>query len=174
MDQNLLIVLIIFVALVAVALLAQAAVMIAIYAKSKALIDITTRLTPKVEAVIESSRLAVDDSKKLIDEGKKLVEEVTAKTGNILDSARKQMGRVDELLEDASARARVQLDQAEMVLDDAMRRAQQTVAMVHGGVMKPLREIQGVTNGVRTAVGYLFRSRRSDPAHATADEEMFI
>jgi len=83
------------------------------------------------------------------------------------------MARVDEVMEDATARARIQLDRAEMVIDDTMNRAQQTVALVHSGIMKPLREIQGVSAGVKAALNFLTRGRNS-PVHATADEEMFI
>jgi hypothetical protein len=39
--------------------------------------------------------------------------------------------------------------------------------------MKPLREIQGVSAGVRAALNFLMRGRNG-PVHATADEEMFI
>jgi hypothetical protein len=55
-----------------------------------------------------------------------------------------------------------------------MSRAQETVATVQSGIMKPLREIQGVAAGVRTAIFYLMRGGRPSPAQATADEEMFI
>ena len=55
-----------------------------------------------------------------------------------------------------------------------MSRAQETVATVQSGIMVPLREIQGVAAGVRTAIFYLMRGGRPTPAQATADEEMFI
>jgi hypothetical protein len=55
-----------------------------------------------------------------------------------------------------------------------MSRAQEAVVAAHRGIMKPLREIQGVAAGVRTAVFYLMRGGRPSPAQATADEEMFI
>ena len=165
--QNLLGIMTVFVVVAAIALVIQMAMLIGIYKSSRGLAENVQRLLPKVEALVETSRVAVDDSRKLI-------AEATAKTNDILDAARKQLARIDELLEDASARARVQLDRAEMVLDDTMNRAQETVALVHGGIMKPLREITGVAAGVRTAIDFLMRGRRSDPAHATADEEMFI
>jgi len=47
-------------------------------------------------------------------------------------------------MEDASSRARMQMDRAEMVLDDTMI-ARRDRGLVHGGIMKPLREIQGVS-----------------------------
>lgn len=77
------------------------------------------------------------------------------------------------MLENAAGRAYIQMDRAEMVLDDAMSRAQETVAVVHSGIMKPLREIQGITAGVQAAIHFLLRGRRSH-VQATADEEMFI
>ena len=61
-----------------------------------------------------------------------------------------------------------------MVLDDAMSRVQQTVGLVHGGIMKPIREINGVAAGVRAAIQYFTRGGRPNPDRATADEEMFI
>jgi hypothetical protein len=69
---------------------------------------------------------------------------------------------------------RVQFDRAEMVVDDVMTRAQETVAVVHGGIMKPIREINGVAAGVRAALHYFMRGGRPSPDRVTADEEMFI
>ncbi len=187
-QQTLLNIMTVFVIVSAIALIVQAGTLLGIYKASRALEQNVTRLLPKVElllpkvealipkieimlpkveALVETSKGAVDDTRKLI-------EEVTVKTGAILDVTHKQLARIDEVLEDASGRARIQFDRAELVLDDAMTRAQETVITVHKGIMKPLREIQGVTAGVRTAINFLTRGRRNDPARATADEEMFI
>ena len=166
-QQTLLTVMTVFVAVAAIALVIQMAMLIGIYRSSRTLGNNVQRLLPKLEALVETSRTAVED-------GRRMIGEVTEKTNDILEVTRRQLARIDELLEDAAARARVQLDRAEIVLDDTMNRAQETVALVHSGIMKPLREIQGVAAGVRTAVEFLMRGRKPDPAHATADEEMFI
>jgi hypothetical protein len=55
-----------------------------------------------------------------------------------------------------------------------MTRAHQTVAMVHGGIIKPIREINGVAAGIRAALHYFMRGGRPAPDTVTADEEMFI
>jgi biopolymer transport protein ExbB/TolQ len=168
MDPNtLLVIMAVFVAVAAIALLIQAWFLFGIYKASRALEENARRLLPKVEALVEASRDAVEDSRKQI-------AEITTRTADILDVTRRQLARVDEVLEDAVARARVQLDRAEMVLDDTMTRAQETVALVHKGILKPLKEINGVAVGIRTALRYLLRGRRPNPAQATADEEMFI
>jgi len=67
------------------------------------------------------------------------------------------------------------MDRAELVLDDTFGRVQSTVATVHGGVMRPLREISGVSAGIRAALNHLAKgAARPAPAQATQDEEMFI
>jgi hypothetical protein len=165
-QQTLLTIMAAFVIISAIALIIQAGFLFGIYKGLKNLEEKTTPLIPKVDALVEASRSAVTESRTQI-------HDISLKTGDILDVTRKQLARVDEVLEDAAVRARVQMDRAEMVLDDALNRTQETVAAVHSGIMKPLREIQGVQAGIRAAVNFLTRPRHNGPV-ATADEEMFI
>jgi ElaB/YqjD/DUF883 family membrane-anchored ribosome-binding protein len=167
MDQNLLIILTVFVAVAAIALIIQAGLLLGIYKSSKSITENLQRLMPKIDSLLETSRATVDESRKQI-------AEISTRTNDILDVTRRQLHRLDEVMEDATSRARTQLDRAEMVLDDTMGRVQDTVAMVHAGVLKPLKEIQGVAAGLRAAFFFLLRGARPNPAHATADEEMFI
>jgi ABC-type transporter Mla subunit MlaD len=168
MDEHLLLVIMaVFVGVATVAMVIQACMLFGIYKASRAMQQNTERLTPKVEALIESSRHAIDDSRTQIIG-------VTTRANDILDSARKQMARVDELLSDAASRTRRQMDHAELVLDDAMDRAEKTIATVHGGVMKPIREINAVAAGLRAALHFLMRGGRPSPDQVTVDEEMFI
>jgi len=150
----------------AAALVIQAGFLFGIYRASRGMNENVQRLMPKIESLLEASRQTIDDSRKQI-------ADITSKTSEILDVTGKQLHRVEELLADATTRAKVQMDRAELVLDDAMGRAQQTIAMVHGGVVKPLHQIHAVAAGVRTALSFLLRGR-PNPTHATADEEMFI
>ena len=165
-QQTLLTVMTVFVCISAIALLIQMGMLIGIYRATRGMQDNVQRLLPKIESLIDTSRQTIEDSRKQI-------LDITSKTNDILEIARKQMERLDEVLEDATARAHVQLERAEMVVDDVMERAHSTVAVVHTGIMKPLREIQGVAAGLRAAIQFLMRSR-PNPTHATSDEEMFI
>jgi cell division protein FtsL len=165
-QQTLLTVMTVFVCISAIALLIQAWMLSGIYRATRSMQDNMQRLLPKIESLIDTSRQTIEDSRKQI-------LDITSKTSDILEIARKQMERVDEVLEDATARAHVQLERAEMVVDDVMERAHSTVAVVHTGIMKPLREIQGVAAALRAAIQFLMRGR-PNPTHATSDEEMFI
>jgi hypothetical protein len=55
-----------------------------------------------------------------------------------------------------------------------MSRVHHTVIQLNNGVLKPVKEINGVAAGVRAALDTLVRGKRPNPAQATADEEMFI
>ncbi len=168
MDQNtLLILLIIFVALAAIAMFIQAVMLIGLFVVARKLQEKIMPILPEVAGIVAATRRTVDQIEKH-------VQKIGASSTAILDITKQQVMKVDELLSDASTRAKVQMERAEMVLDDTMTRVQQTVSVVQRGVIRPVREIQGVLSGFRTALAYLGRSRRATVDHATSDEEMFI
>ncbi len=166
-ENTLLILLIIFVAISAVALLIQAVSLLGLFMVAR---DIRTKLLavwPEVQEIIGISRRTVDRVEKHIDK-------IGATSVEILGTTKQQVAKIDELLNDATTRAKVQMERAEMVLDDTMTRVQETVWIVQKGVLRPVREVHGVWSGIRTALQYLGRGSRPTVDHATSDEEMFI
>jgi hypothetical protein len=165
--QFLLTIMAVFTGTAAVALLIQAAFLIGIYKSSRKTQVSFEKLAARIESVADNSLSAVIEIKANIGE-------LTTKTNAILDSTGRQIKLVEGVVNDATTRARNQMDRAEMVLDDAVSRAHETLAVVHTGIMKPIREINGVALGVRAALQYFFQGGRPNPDRATADEEMFI
>ena len=157
----------VFVAVSAAALIFQAAMLYGTYKASRELRDRIIPLTVKVDALVETSH-------KTIDEARLKMGEVVTRTNQILDIAKQQMETVSEVVEDASERTRRQLKNAEIVVEDALARAQETVEMVHKGILTPIRGINGVAAGVRAALTFLLRGTRPSPDQVTVDEEMFI
>jgi methyl-accepting chemotaxis protein len=179
--EILLIILAVFTAVAALALVTQAVLLLAIYkasrqmqAKMEHLAPQIEQLAPRIQTMAEDYLALAKEAKTQIHEISEKILEIGEKSGEILDSTRRQLARVEELVNDVAGRAHKQLDRAEMVADDVMSRAQETIALVHGGIMKPIREINGVTSGVRAAIRYFMRGGRPNPDRATADEEMFI
>jgi len=166
-QQNLLLIMTIFVSVAAVALLIGTIALIAIFVVSKRTQDKVTDLMPTVTRVLLSAEITLAETRTH-------VRDIGAKTNSILDTTKAQVARIDELLNDASVRAKVQLERAEMVLDDAMDKTQSTVSLIHRGIVTPIREVHGVLSGVRAAISHLGRSRRPSVEKVTADEEMFI
>jgi len=169
MDQTIVLLWIIaaFVFISAVAMCIQAGFLYGTYKSAKAMEQKVVPLMPKVESLVETTRATVEQSRKQI-------ADITAKTSEILDSTKRQILKIEEVVSDGTGRAKAQMDRVEIVLDDTMSRAQETVAMLHNGVMRPLREINAIVIGIQTAFQYLARGKRPSVAQATSDEEMFI
>ncbi len=168
MDPNaLLYVMTAFVIIAAIALCIQAGMLAAMYRTTKAMQMQIQPLVPKVESLVETTKTTVEQSRKQI-------VDVTTRANEILDSTKRQLAMVEDVVSDASARAKVQLERVELVLDDTLNRAHETVATVHDGIMRPLREINGIAAGIKTALAYMARGNRPSPDQATSDEEMFI
>jgi len=166
-ENTLLILLIIFVAISAVALLIQAVSLLGLFMVAR---DIRAKLLgvwPEVQEIVGISRRGVERVEKHIDK-------IGAASVQIVDTTKQQVARIDDLLSDANTRAKVQMERAEMVLDDTMTRVQETVSIVQRCVLRPVREAYGFWSGVRTTLHYLGRGTRSTVDHATSDEEMFI
>lgn len=166
-QQNLILVLTIFVGLACFAMVVQAVMLIALF--------LTAR---QIKAKIFELAAPVTDvlgvSKRTLTKLDGYVDKVGAATGSILETTKGQVDRISGLLDDASLRAKVQMERAELVLDDTMTRVQTTASYIQSGVLRPVREVHGIFAGVRTALMHLSKPGRATVDHATADEEMFI
>jgi len=124
-------------------------------------------ILPQAKSILAKTEATVDQSKKN-------VIQITEKANEIMDLAKSQMMKIDSVVTDASSRAKVQLERAEMVVDDTVTRVHSSVSAVHNGILRPIREINGVATGVRTAVQHFMRGNRPSVAQVTQDDEMFI
>jgi ABC-type transporter Mla subunit MlaD len=133
----------------------------------KGLREDVNRVVPRAESVIESAEKSLDQSRRQFNE-------VAAKANAVLDTTKAQLERVDGVLAEAADRARVQMQRVEMVLDDTLGQIHRTVTVLNNGILKPLREVNAISAGVRAAVTHFLTGRRPNVAQATSDEEMFI
>lgn len=172
MDEHTL--LTIFVGLAALAMLIQAGTLLGLFIVARKIQEKVSVMTGPITGLIDTSKNLVDTSKKTLQTVEGHIDRIGKSSNAILDTTKQQLAKVDVLLTDASTRAKVQMERAEMVLDDTMGRVQQTVSFVQSGVVRPVREVQGIVTGIRTALTHLGRGGRSTVDHATADEEMFI
>lgn len=172
-EQTLLTVMTVFVCLAAIALIAQAGFLYGIFKAARAAQESVKTFMPKAEALLPKAHALLETSHQTIQDSRRQIADITTKTSDILAATHTQVQRIDSLLEDASSRARVHMDHADLLVSDTLDRAHKTVIMAHGGIVKPLLQIQGVAAGLRTAIQFLSRGR-ANPAEAHADEEMFI
>jgi F0F1-type ATP synthase membrane subunit b/b' len=155
------------VALSSISLVVQAVAAIKTYQAVKKLGDRIEPLLPQAEQALKSAQ-------ETLVEGRRQLAEITAKTSEILDVARIQLGHFDQTREEVTTRLRVQLERAELVLDDSLSRFQDVVGSVHRGVMWPVKEVSGLLAGIRAGITTLRQSGRPSVAEATNDDSMFI
>jgi hypothetical protein len=166
-QEMLLVVMTFFVAISGLALLIQAFLLYGIYRTTKSIQTEALSILPQAKSILAKAETTLDDSRKHI-------VEITAKANEMMDIGKLQLVKLDEVITDASSRAMVQLERAELVVDDTMSRVHHSVTSVHNGIIKPIREIQGIATGVRTAMEHFLRGQRPSVAQATQDDEMFI
>jgi hypothetical protein len=163
-QESLLVILTFFVAISGLALLIQAGLLYGIYRNTKSIKTELLSILPQTKSILSKAESTLDESRKHI-------VEITAKANEMMDLGKSQLLKLDEVITDASSRAKIQLERA---VDDTMSRVHHSVTSVHNGIIKPIREIQGITSGVRTALQHFLRGQRPSVAQATQDDEMFI
>jgi hypothetical protein len=180
-ETTLLYVMTAFVIISAIALCIQAGMLAAIYKTTKSLQEAINPLVPKVESLLPKLDSLLPKVEGLVatatatvEQSGKQITEITTRANDILDSTKRQLAIVEDVVGDAAMRTKVQMERVELVIDDTLSRAHETVAVVHDGVMRPLREVNGIAVGVRAALGALARGSRPTVDRATSDEEMFI
>lgn len=158
----------------AVALLIQMFMLIGMYKAVNGLKEQITAFIPKAEGVLATTEKTVAEHSAQLKELTAKAQDLTSKGMEIVSAAQVQLGKVDVMVTEASSKAKAQLERVEMVLDDTVSRVHHTVIQLNNGVLKPVKEINGIAAGVRAAFDQLTRSRRPSVAQATSDEEMFI
>lgn len=177
-QDYILIALVFFVVLCWCTMFAQALVMYRLFKTVKeaqeTVLPQAKSILAKADAVLADSRQNIVDITTKANEVSARAAEIAQKGSEIMDMARAQMVKLDSVVTDAAGRAKSQLERAEMVVDDTVSRVHESVAAVHSGILKPIREINGVAVGLRTAVSVLMRGGRPSVAQVTQDDEMFI
>ena len=152
-----------FVALTAVAIVAQAGVLVGIYVMSK-------RLAEQVERFIR-------DTREMMVPLRSIAENLRTASANIVEiglSARDQFRRVEAMVTDTGEALHVQMERFDRVSQNVMDRINETAEIVQDSVVRPAREVAAVVKGVSRGFGSFFFGRRSTVDQARQDEELFI
>ena len=131
-------------------------------------------LSEKIRQELPRAVAFIKQADSTFQETREQLSAIAVKANKVLDSAQSQLVVVDEVLTDVSSRAKSQIERIELVLDDTVGRVHQTVITLNNGILRPLREINGLAAGLKVGLGQLLRRRRSPVDRATSDEEMFI
>lgn len=132
------------------------------------------QLRDRLELLVGRAEPVIENASRILNETRPRIEEMTKKAVEVAETARAQVAQYDELLNEAAGRARQHIDRLDYLLADTTERVQETTAAVQSSILRPVREVNGVMNGVRAALTTLARGRRPTVEQVTQDEEMFI
>ncbi len=134
----------------------------------------SAELVARVGPLVDKIEPFVETSQQVLEDVRRYAAELSGKTNDLLDLSRKQLLRVDDVMGEAASRTRAQMDRIEMVMDDTVNRFQETTTLLQNSIVRPVKQINAVTAGIRAALSYMAGSRRATVEQATHDEEMFI
>ena len=154
----------IFVALTAIAVMTQAAVLVAIYLQSK-------RLSEQIERFMAETR-------EMLAPMKIITENLRIASANIVEigiSAREQFRRVEGMVTDTGEVLQTQLARLDSATRDVVERVNATAQVLQDSVVRPVREVAALAKGLgRGLETFFFRRQKSTVDQARQDEELFI
>jgi methyl-accepting chemotaxis protein len=167
----------VFIALTAIAVLLQAGVLLAIYLAVR-------KGGERMEALATEVRTKVLPS---LDQAQAILSDARPKLHTIADHLQQtsttvlnQVERIDATVSDVVDRARLQVIRADELLSRTMDRVEQTSEMVHKTVVSPVRYLSGIMKGITVGLEFLFsgRGRRNgggrEERRPVPQDEMFI
>lgn len=153
-----------FVALTAIAVMTQAGVLVGIYLVSK-------RHAEQIERFMNETR-------QLIAPIQSITENLRTASANIAEigvSARDQFQRVEGMVTETSEVLHVQLARLDSATREVVERVNGTAQVIQDTVARPVREVAAVARGLsRGFEAFFLRRHKSTVDQAHQDEELFI
>ena len=160
----------VFTALIVIAVLMQAIVLVVMAVGAnktqKKMLAIAEDLQAKAGPILDSTRRILDDTAPKV----KIISTNIVETSHLLRANAENLSRT---VEDIATRVRMQTERVDGMVSTSLTGVSEVVAAVQRGVMAPVRQIQGMLNGLRAGLDVL-RSKVTRTHNSSADEDMFI
>jgi len=166
-----------FVLLTAAAVLLQAGVLLAMYI---AIRQSTTRMEALATEVKTKVFPIVDQAQEMLSATRPRLQVIAENLEESTILLRTQVQRVDAAVHDVVDRARLQVIRADELFTRTLDRVEQTTDMVHKTVISPVRQFSGLMQGITVGLEFLFggRGRRNggsrEDRRPVPQDEMFI
>ena len=161
-----------FVALTALAFVAQAVILYGVYRAVQSAqrefqtlrIDLKQRVDPLTQSITE-----------IVSGTREPIRSLTTNLAEMSQILRQRTDYVDAVVADLADRSRVQIMRVDQMVTDFVQKAQSTADVVERGIVAPIHEISAVIKGVRAGLEFLVgRRRASRTSDVSQDEQMFI
>jgi hypothetical protein len=162
-----------FIMVTAIALVIQAAILVALF--------IAVRQTSgRVEALASEVKTkalpTIETAQAMLVELRPRVTEIVANVEHSARIARAQIERVDATVSDAVDRTRLQVIRADELINRTLDRVEETSDMVHRTVVSPIRQMQGLVQGLSAGLEFFLgrKRRQGRDGMGVPQDELFI
>lgn len=166
-----------FIALTGAAVALQAGVLVAIYLAMR---KSSVRMEALAVEVKTKALPAIETAQAILTELRPKLTVIADNLTETTHSIRSQVDRMDATVDDVVDRARLQIIRADELLSRTLDRVEETSEMVHKTVVSPIRQFSGLIQGLTAGIEFLLgnRARRNgntrDTRRPVPQDEMFI
>jgi methyl-accepting chemotaxis protein len=176
MDDNLLR---IFIAVTSFAVLIQAGVLVALFLTARKTMTKMEALAEEVKGkgmpLIETVHATVVELRPKIEAIAGKVEEISANVSESSATVKNQISRIDATITDVVDRARLQVIRADELLGRTIDKVEETSEAVHRTVTSPLRQVNGLVAAISTGFEvFVGQKKRPRNGSNVPQDEMFI
>jgi hypothetical protein len=163
----------VFIIATAVAVLIQACILVALFL-------VVRKTTGRVEALateVKTKALpTMETAQAMLVELRPKVNEIVTNVDQSARMARAQMERLDATVSDVVDRARLQVIRADELVNRTLDRVEETSDMVHRTVVSPIRQVAGVLQGLSAGLEFFLgrKRRQSRDGMGVPQDELFI
>ena len=162
----------VFIVVIGLAVVAQAAMLLGIYLSvgrlSREVQDARVDFKRKVDPVADSLKEILENSRATFDT-------IGANLTDVMQLTRDRAGRIDEIVGEVADRARLQALRFDHLIQDTVEKVEQTTSVVQKNILAPIQKASAVIRGVRSGLEFLFSRRTpSRPAEPAGEEQLFI
>jgi uncharacterized protein HemX len=162
-----------FIIATAVAVIIQAGILVALFLAVR-------KTTGRVEALateVKTKALpTMETAQAMLVELRPRVNDIVANVDQSARMARAQMERLDATVSDVVDRARLQVIRADELVNRTLDRVEETSDMVHRTVVSPIRQVAGVLQGLSAGLEFFLgrKRRQSRDGMGVPQDELFI
>lgn len=162
----------IFIAVTAAAVVLQAVLLLAMFLTLRK----TSARVESLAAQVQTNVMpVVRETSALLSSSREKIEGVAADIAATSTIVRGQVERIDATLNDVIDRARLQVIRADEVVGRTLDRVEEVSETVHHNVISPVRQLSGIVTGLTVGFDALFRrNRRRGNGTAVPEDELFV
>lgn len=160
-----------FIAVAAIAIVIQMAILLAMFVQLQAAIKNFTRIASDLQARIDPILVRTN---RILEDSEDRIRSIMGDAAEVTRVARSQAQKVDRVFTDAVERLRLQIIRADQILTGTLEVIEETGSTLRDKVWEPINKVSAVLKGIKAGIDFIRGQRRPQPDAATEDEELFI